>query len=381
MNFELTEEQRMVRDMVREFAQGEIAPQAQHIDETGEFPWDIIKKMGELGFLGLPFPEEYGGAGADYMSFVLAVEELAAVSGSIALIFNAHISLGSSPINQFGTPQQKHDWLTPLATGEGLGAFALTEPGSGSDSAAMKTTAQLRNQTWALNGQKMWISNAAVARSMVVAAKTDPQAGHQGISNFIVPTNAPGLSIGKDEPKMGMRGSVTNQVFFEDCRIPEYLLLGTLNQGFAQFMQILDAGRLTVASMALGLARAAYQKSLAYAKERYAFGRPIAEFQAIQFKLADMATELEAARLLIYKAVYMKERGERITGIAAMAKLFASEAAERACSQAIQIHGGMGYSRDVPVERYYRDMRLTLLGDGTSDIQRIIIARQLMREK
>lgn len=381
MNFELTDEQRMVRDAVRNFAQGEIAPRAREIDESGQFPWDIIRTMGRLGFLGLPFPEEYGGAGGDYLSFVLAIEELAAVSGTVALITNAHISLGASPIYHFGTEAQKQTWLAPLARGEGLGAFALTEPGSGSDSAAMKTTATRQGKAWRLNGQKMWISNAAVARSLVVAAKTDPAAGHSGISNFIVPADAPGLTIGKDEPKMGMHGAVTNQVYFEDCRIPEDALLGHLGQGFRQFMTILDVGRISVASMALGLARAAYEQSMAYAKERYAFGRPIGEFQAVQFKLADMATDMEAARMLILKAVYMKERGERITGIAAMAKVFASEAAERACSQAIQIHGGMGYSRDVPVERFYRDTRLTLLGDGTSDIQRLIIARQLMRSR
>lgn len=379
MDFELITEQRMIRDMVREFAQAEIVPRAQEIDEKAEFPGDIVEKMAQLGLLGLPFPEAYGGAGADYLSFVLAVEEIAAASGSMAIIFNGHVSLGAMPIYLFGSEAQKQKWLVPLAQGQGLGAFALTEPHSGSDSAALRTSAVKQNGSWVLNGQKMWITSGAVARSLVVAAKTDPAAGARGISNFIVPAGTPGLSAGKDEKKMGMKGSPTNQVYFQDCRIPEENLLGKLNEGFKQFMITLDSGRLTVAAMALGLGRAAYEHSLRYAKERHAFGQAIANFQAIQFKLADMATELEAARLLLYKAVAMKEKGERITQIAAMAKLFASEAAERACSQAIQVHGGMGYSQEMVVERLYRDNRLTLIGDGTSDIQRLLIARQILK--
>ncbi len=379
MDFELTVEQRMLRDMVREFAQAEIAPRAQEIDDQDEFPRDLVERMAQLGLLGLPFPEEYGGAGADYLSFVLAVEEIAAASGSMAVIFNGHVSLGAMPIYLFGTEAQKQQWLVPLAQGQGLGAFALTEPHSGSDSAALRTSAVKQNGDWVLNGQKMWITSGAVARSLVVAAKTDPAAGSHGISNFIVPAGAPGLSAGKDEKKMGMKGSPTNQIYFQECRIPEENLLGKLNEGFKQFMITLDAGRLTVAAMALGLGRAAYEQSLKYAKERRAFGQAIANFQAIQFKLADMATELEAARLLLYKAVATKEKGQPLTQIAAMAKLFASEAAERACSQAIQIHGGMGYSQEMGVERLYRDNRLTLIGDGTSDIQRLLIARQILK--
>ena len=379
MDFELTEEQRMIRDTVREFALGEIVPRARDIDEQGEFPHDLIKQMGKLGLMGLPFPEKYGGSGADSISYALTVEEIAAASGSVALIYNAHVSLGATPINMFGTEAQKQKWLVPLATGESLGAFALTEPQAGSDAAAMRTTALKRDNEWVLNGQKMWITNGGVARCVVLAAKTNPDAGARGVSNFIVPTDALGFVVGKNEPKMGMKGSVTNQLFFEDCCIPEENLLGTLNEGFKQFMIILDAGRIAVAAMALGLGRAALEKSMAYARERHAFGRSIAEFQAIQFKLADMAMELEAGRMLTYKAAVAKDRGERLTKLAAMAKVFASEAAERACSQAIQILGGMGYSREMPVERYYRDMRLTLIGDGTSDIQRLVIARQMLK--
>lgn len=380
MDFELTEEQRMIRDGVRKFAQGEIVPRAREIDETGEFPRDIIKKMGELGLMGLPFPETYGGAGADTISCLLALEEIAAASGSVAITYNAHLSLGAAPIYLFGTEAQKQKWLVPLARGEALGAFALTEPHSGSDSAAMKTRAEDCGNEWSLNGQKMWITSGSVAHSFIVAAKTDPAAGTHGVSNFIVPADAPGFAVGKDEPKMGMKGSPTNQLYFQDCRLPKENLLGKLNEGFKQFMMVLDAARITISAMALGLGRAALEQSLKYAKEREAFGQPIADFQSIQIKLADMATELEAARLLMYKAAVMKDRGERITKIAAMAKVFATEAADRICWQAIQVHGGMGYSRELPVERYYRDNRLTLIGDGTSEIQRLLIARHLLKE-
>lgn len=380
MSFELTEEQRMIRAAAREFAQAEIAPRAREIDETGQFPADIFKQMGELGLMGLPFPERYGGAGADTLSFALALEEIAAASGSVAITFNAHVSLAAMPIYLFGSEAQKQQWLAPLARGEGIGAFALTEPHAGSDAAALKTGAALQGDEWVVNGQKMWITSASVARTIVLAAKTNPAAGARGISNFIIPANAPGLTVGKDEPKMGMRGSPTNQLFFENCRIPKENLLGTLDEGFKQFMITLDGARITIAAMALGLGRAALEHALNYAREREAFGQPIAGFQTIQCKLADMATELEAARLLIQKAACLKDKGERITKIAAMAKVFTTEAADRACWQAIQIFGGMGYSREVPVERIYRDNRLTLIGDGTSEIQRLLIARQLLNE-
>jgi alkylation response protein AidB-like acyl-CoA dehydrogenase len=379
MNFDLTEEQRLLREAVREFARNEIAPQARDIDEKGEFPRAVIEQMGRLGLMGLPFPEKYGGAGADTISYALAVEEIAAASGSVALIYNAHVSLGAAPIYLFGSEAQKQAWLVPLAKGEGLGAFALTEPHAGSDAAALRTTAVKHGQEWVLNGQKMWISSGSVSRSIVVAAKTDPSAGAHGVSNFIVPAGAPGLTVGKDEPKMGMHGSPTNQLFFEGCRLPGENLLGRLNEGFKQFMITLDGARISIAAMALGLGRAALELSLTYAREREAFGQPIANFQAVQLKLADMATELEAARLLIYQAAVLKDRGQRFTRQAAMAKLYASEAADRACWQAIQIYGGMGYSREMHVERLYRDNRVTLIGDGTSEIQRLLIARQLLK--
>lgn len=379
MNFDLTEEQRMIRDSVREFAQTEIAPRAHEIDEAGEFPHDIFEQMGELGLMGLPFPEEYGGAGADTVTYALAVEEISAASGSIGLAYAAHVSLGCNPIYMFGTEEQKQQYLVPLATGEGLASFGLTEPHSGSDAAALKTTATRDGDAWILNGQKMWITSGGVARTIVVAAKTDPEAGTRGISNFIVPTETPGFVVGKDEPKMGLKGSVTNQLFFEDCQVPSDSLLGEPGEGFKQFMITLDGGRISIGAMALGLGQAAYEKAVEYAQEREAFGKNISEFQAIQWKLADMATELQAARLLIYKAAKKKDDGEDFTKDAGMAKLFASEAADRACWEAIQIHGGMGYSREVPVERYYRDNRLTLIGEGTSEIMRLVIAREILK--
>lgn len=379
MDFDLTDEQRMIRDSVREFAQSEIAPRAHEIDESGEFPHDIFAQMGELGLLGLPFPEEYGGAGADTISYALAVEEISAASGSVGLGYAAHISLGSSPIYMFGTEEQKQEFLVPLVTGEVLSSFALTEPHSGSDAAALKTTAIRDREEWVLNGQKMWITSGGVAGMVVVAAKTDLDSGVRGISNFIVPTDTRGFIVGKDEPKMGARGSVTNQLYFEDCRVPAGNLLGQLGEGFKQFMITLDGGRISIGAMALGLGHAAVEIAIDYAKERQAFGHPIEDFQAIQWKLADAATELRAARLLIYKAAKLKDAGKDFSQAAATAKLFASEAADRACWEAIQIHGGMGYSREVPVERYYRDNRLTLIGEGTNEIMRLVIAREILR--
>ncbi|MFQ5342883.1 MAG: acyl-CoA dehydrogenase [Anaerolineae bacterium] len=379
MDFELTDEQRMIRDAVREFAQSEIEPRAHDIDESGTFPHDIFKQMGELGLMGLPFPEKYGGAGADTVSYALAVEEISAASGSVGLTYAAHVSLGSSPIYMFGTEEQKEKYLVPLATGEGLGAFGLTEPHSGSDAAALKTMATRDGDEWVLNGQKMWITSGAVARSVVVAANADPEAGVHGVVNLIVPAGTPGFTPGKNEPKMGLKGSVTNQLIFDNCRVPVENLLGQEGEGFKQFMITLDGGRISIGAMALGLGRAALEKALEYAKERRAFGKAIAEFQAIQWKLADMATELEAARLLLYKAARLKDEKKHFTREAAVAKLFASEAADRACWEAIQIHGGMGYSREVPVERYYRDNRLTLIGEGTSEIMRLVIAREILK--
>jgi butyryl-CoA dehydrogenase len=380
VDFELTEEQRLIRDTVRDFAQNEIAPIAHHTDETGEFPWPTFKKLAELGLMGLPFPEEYGGAGGDTVSYALAVEELAAACGSTALTYAAHVSLGCWPIYAFGTEAQKSKVLQPLARGEGLGAFGLTEPQAGSDAAELRTTATRDGDVWVLNGQKMWITSGSIADVVIVAAVTDPSRGVHGISNFLVEKGTPGFIPGKDEPKMGLKGSVTSQLFFDDCRVPAENLLGQPNEGFAQFMKTLDGGRISIGAMALGLGRAALEAATAYAKERKAFGHAIAEFQAIQWKLADMATELEAARLLLCQAAVLKDRGKAYGKQAAMAKLFASEAAEHACFEAIQIFGGYGYSREYPVERYYRDNRLTQIGEGTSEIQRLVIARHVLRE-
>lgn len=380
MDFRLTEEQQMIRDMVRELAQNEIAPRARHVDETGEFPADNFRQMAGLGLMGLPYPEQYGGAGGDTVSYALAVEEISAACGSTGLTYAAHISLACAPLYLFGTEEQKQKYLVPLCKGEIFGAFGLTEPQAGSDAAGLKTTAIQDGDTWVLNGQKMWITSGGIAEVVLVAAVTDAWRGANGISNFIVERGTPGFTSGKNEPKMGLKGSITSQLFFEDCRVPAKNLLGEVNGGFRQFMQTLDGGRISIGAMALGLGCAAFEAAVQYSRERVAFGHPISDFQAIQHKLANMATELEAARLLIYQAAAMKDQGLKITKEAAIAKLFASEAAERACFEAIQIHGGMGYSREVPVERYYRDNRLTAIGEGTSEIQRLVIARQILGE-
>jgi butyryl-CoA dehydrogenase len=379
LDFELNDEQRAIRDSVRRFAQESVAPLAHEIDEESRFPAEIFEQMGQLGLLGLPVPEKYGGVGADTLSYALAVEELSAACGSTGLTYAAHTSLACMPLLWFGTEAQKEKYLVPLAQGEGLGAFGLTEPQSGSDAAGLRTTAVQDGDTWVLNGQKMWITSGSIADVVIVAAVTDAAQGARGISNFIVEKGTPGFTPGKDEPKMGLKGSITSQLFFENCRVPADNLLGQPNEGFVQFMKTLDGGRISIAACSLGLGRAAYEAALAYAKERQAFGRPISHFQAIQFKLADMATQLNAARLLIYQAATLKDRGLPFDKEAAMAKLFASEITERACFEAIQIHGGYGYSREYPVERIYRDVRLMSIGEGTSEILRQVIARRLLR--
>lgn len=380
MDFQLTEEQRAIQEMVRDFAEKEIAPRAAEIDRTDEFPADVFAKMGAQGLLGLPYPEEYGGGGADTISQALAIEEIARVSGSVGLTYAAHLSLGCGPIYLFGTEEQKQKWLVPLAKGEGLGALALTETKSGSDLAgSVATTAVLQGDEWILNGTKMYVTSGAVARSIIVLCATDKSKGHRGLSMIIVPRDAPGLVIGKVEEKMGLHGSLTTQVFLEDCRVPKENLLGVEGAGFKQAMITLDGGRIGIGAMALGLGRAALEASIKYAKERQAFGKPIAEFQAIQWMIADSMTELEAARLLVMQAAHLKDTGQKFSQQAAMAKLFASEAADRACWKAIQIHGGAGYLRDFPVERFYRDNRLTMIGEGTSEILRMVIARNILR--
>ena len=378
MDFRLNDEQRLIRDTVREFAQKEIGPRAKEIDEREVFPFDIFQKMGPLGIMGLPYPEKYGGGGADTVSYALAVEEVSKASGSVGLSYAAHISLAGGPLNLFGTDEQKRKYLQPLCAGKWLGAFGLTEPQAGSDAAALQTRAVRDGDSWLLNGQKMWITNGSIADVVIVAAVTDPARPRHSISNFIVEKGTPGFRPGKDEPKMGLHGSVTSQLFFENCRVPAENLLGNEGEGFPQFMKTLDGGRIGIGAMALGLGVAAFEAALKYARERQAFGQAIGNFEAIQWMLADAATELEAARLLVYQAALLKDQGMPYAEAAAMAKLFASEAADRACFQAIQIHGGMGYSRDVPVERYYRDNRLTLIGEGTSEIQRLIIARHIL---
>ena len=380
MDFRPTEEHHMIRRMVREFAEKEIAPRAEEIDETDRFPDDIFRRMGELGIIGLPFPEEYGGSGFGYTSLVIALEEIARVSGSMAITLDAQTSLYCEPIYLFGTDEQKRKYLSPAARGEKIGCFGLTEPQAGSDAGATRTHAVRDASTgeWVINGQKNFITNGSIADFAVITAKTDPDKGSRGISAFIVEKGTPGFEPGRDEKKMGLKGSVTSELFFENCRIPAENLLGRENEGFEQFLTTLDAGRVAIAAMAVGLAQGAFERAVAYAKEREQFGQPIAKFQAIQWMIAEMATEIEAARLMVQRAAWLREQGQRFTKEAAMAKLFATETSERACHKAIQIHGGYGYAREYAVERMYRDQRLCAIGEGTNQIQRLVIARQVL---
>jgi butyryl-CoA dehydrogenase len=380
MDFAPTEEHRLIRRMVREFAEKEIAPRAQEIDETDQFPGDLFRRMGELGIIGLPFPEEYGGSGGDYTGLVIALEEIARVSGSMAITLDAQTSLYCEPVYLFGSELQKQKYLAPAARGEKIGAFGLTEPQAGSDAGATRTRAIRDKETgeWIINGQKNFITNGSIADFAVITAKTDPEAGTRGISAFIVEKGTPGFEAGRDEKKMGLKGSVTSELFFENCRVPGDNLLGKENEGFRQFLTTLDAGRVAIAAMAVGLAQGALDKAVAYAQEREQFGQPIAKFQAIQWMIAEMATETDAARLLVNRAAWLKERGERFTKEAAMAKLFATEMSERVCYKSIQIHGGYGYVKEYEVERMYRDQRLCAIGEGTNQIQRLVIARQVL---
>lgn len=379
MDFELSEEQKLFQKSMRDFAEKEIRPLARETDAQGRFPWETIRKMAAMGMLGLPIPEAYGGAGADYLSYAIAVEEVSRVCGSTGITMAAHTSLGSMPFVYFGTEEQKRKYLVPLARGEKLGAFGLTEPGAGSDAAGIQTTAVLKGDEWVINGQKTFITSGSIADVIVIAARTDPAAGSRGISNLIVEKGAPGFRAGRDEDKLGLRGSVTSQLFFEDCRVPKENILGKPGEGFKQFLTVLDGGRISIGAMALGLAQAALEGAVAYSKQRVQFGQPIASFQAIQWMLADMATEIEAARLLVYRAAWLKDRGVRFTREAAMAKLYASEAAERAAFKALQIHGGYGYTKDYDIERIYRDQRLCTIGEGTSEILRLVISRQVLQ--
>jgi len=378
MHFELNEEQKLIHKMVRDFAENEVKSIAQEADREHRFPMETFRKMARLGFFGLPFPEEYGGMGGDSMSYAIALEEISRAYGSMGITFIAQTSLTASPIYLFGNEEQKQKFLVPLARGEKVGSFGLTEPEAGSDAGATKTTAVLDGDEWVINGQKNFVTNGSIADIVVFTAKTDPTERTRGISSFIVEKGTPGFRPGRDEDKMGLLGSITSELFFEDCRIPKENLLGNEGEGFKQFLTTLDGGRIGIGAMALGLAQAAFEAALEYSKERKQFGQPICNFQAIQWMLADMATEIDAARLLVYRAAWLKDQGARFTKEATMAKLYASEMAERACFKAIQIHGGYGYVREYDVERFYRDQRLCTIGEGTSEIQRLVIARLLL---
>ncbi|WP_100330997.1 acyl-CoA dehydrogenase [Bacillus xiapuensis] len=378
MNFELTNEQLMLKEMVRDFASQEIKPYAQRLDETSEFRRETFKKMGELGLLGIPFPEKYGGAGGDTISYAISVEEIGKACGGTGLSYAAAISLGASPIYYFGTEKQKQEWLVPMAKGEALGAFGLTEPNAGSDAGGTQTKAELEDDEYVINGEKCWITNAGYARQIIVTAVTGKREdGKKIVSAIIVPTDAPGVKISCHYDKMGVRASNTCEIILDQVRVPKENLLGDSQKGFSQFLFTLDGGRISIAALAVGIAQAALEKAVQYAKERVQFGQPISKFQAIQFKLADMATEVELARNLVYKAAWLKDQGKPFGKEAAMAKLFASETSFRASNQAIQIHGGYGYMREYEVERYLRDAKLLEIGEGTSEIQRLVIARHL----
>jgi alkylation response protein AidB-like acyl-CoA dehydrogenase len=376
----LTDDELMLRGTIRRFAEDEVLPGELERDKKAEFHSDLVKKLAELGFLGIPVPEEYGGAGMSTMCYVLTVEEIAKISGSLALTLAAHTSLGTMPIVDFGSDEQKRTFVPPLARGDYLGSFGLTEPGAGSDAGATKTTATREGEEYVLSGQKAWITNAGEAGSFIVTARTSAGRGTEGISAFIVMRETKGFSVGKPEKKLGLHSSDSRPIFFDHCRVPASQRLGPEGDGFKYFMRTLDRGRIVIGAMALGLAEGALARSLQYAKERKTFGREIANHQAIAFKLADMATEVEAARLLIYNAARRKDAGLPFAREAAMAKLFASEMAMRATSDAIQIHGGYGFTREYHVERMYRDAKLCTIGEGTSEVQRLVISRSLVQE-
>jgi alkylation response protein AidB-like acyl-CoA dehydrogenase len=375
MNFDLTSEQAMIKRTIREFAEEEVAPGAIERDKTKQFPTEIFKKLGELGMLGLPFPEEYGGAGADTVSFAIVTEELSKACASTGITYSAHISLGGAPINLFGTEEQKQKYLAPICTGESLGAFGLTEPNAGSDAGGTQTTAKEVDGEYIINGSKNFITNASYAKHLAMTAITGNVDGKKEISAIIVPTDAPGFSVIDNYEKMGLNASNTTQLVMEDVHVPVENLLGKKGEGFKQFLVTLDGGRIGIGAMAVGVAQAAYEKALQYAKERQQFGRPISQFQAIQFKLADMAMKIELARNMVYKAAWLKDQGRPFSKEASMCKLYASEIAMEVADQAVQIHGGYGYMREYEVERYMRDAKLLEIGEGTSEVQRMVIAR------
>ncbi len=380
MNFDLTDEQRLIQQTVRDFAQSEVAPRAEEMDRTHQFPYDLVATMADLGLMGLPYPERYGGAGGDTVSYAIAVEEVSRADASTGITLAAHVSLGSAPFYLFGSEAQKQDYLVPLARGERLWGFALTEPEAGSDAGATRTRAQLDDGNWVINGSKCFITNSGtlITAGVTVAAVTGTRPdGKSEISTIIVPSGTPGFQVDPPYNKMGWRASDTHGLTFTDCAVPEENLLGTRGGGYKQFLEVLDGGRISVAALSVGLAQACLDASLAYAKQRRQFGQPIGKFQAIQFKLADMATDIEMARLMTYKAAWLKDQKRDFSLTAGMAKLYASEASKRAADQAVQIHGGYGFMDEYAVSRYYRDCKINEIGEGTSEVQRLVIARQL----
>jgi alkylation response protein AidB-like acyl-CoA dehydrogenase len=380
MEFELNEEQQQVKWSVREFAEAEIAPHVMEWDESQHFPVELWPKIAELGLTGVIFPEEYGGAGMGYVEYATIIEELSRVDGSVGISVAAHNSLCSNHIFMYGTEQQKQKYLVPLAQGKHLGAWGLTEPGAGSDASGTRTTAVRQNGGWVVNGAKNFITHAIHGDTCVAMAVTDRSQRSKGISAFIFEKGMAGFAPSKKENKLGLRASETASVIFEDCHVTQENLLGEEGKGFVNAMQILDGGRISIAALAVGIAQGAYESAVRYSKEREQFGKPISEFQAIQFKLADMAVQIEAARLLMYRAAYLKDNGKKTTKESSMAKLYASEMSVRVCEEAIQIHGGYGYTKDYPPEKYWRDSKLCTIGEGTSEIQRIIIARELLKQ-
>jgi short-chain 2-methylacyl-CoA dehydrogenase len=379
VDLQLTDEQRLLRDTVREFARAEVAPVAEELDRTKAFPYDLVAKLGELGLMGIPFPQEYGGGGADTLSYALCVEELARVDSSVCITLAAHTSLGTMPIHLWGTVEQKSEWLPPLCAGERLAAFGLTEPEAGSDAGATRTRARLDDSEWVIDGAKQFITNSGtdISGCVTITAVTGDQEGRREISNIIVPNGTPGYEPGEPYRKMGWNASDTRPLTFSDCRVPDSNLLGRRGEGFKNFLHILDGGRIGVAAMGVGLAQGALDEAISYAKERRAFGQPISKFQAIQAKIADLSAQIEAARLLTYRAALEKDRGESFTLTAAQAKLLTGRLAVRATEEAVQIHGGYGYIEEYPVCRFYRDAKILTIGEGTDEIQQMVIARQL----
>jgi alkylation response protein AidB-like acyl-CoA dehydrogenase len=380
VDFEYTPEQIQLRREVREFAATEIAPHVLEWDENQIFPLDVVKKLGQLGYMGAIFPEEYGGAGLGYVEYSIIIEELSRVDGSVGIIVAAHTSLCSNHIYKAGSEEQKRKYLTKLTSGEWIGCWSLTEPEAGSDAAGTRTTAVRDGNCWMLNGSKTFTTNAHYADVCVGMAMTDRTAARHGISAFILEKDTPGFRAGKKENKLGLRASATGEVIFSNCRLPQDQMLGKQGEGFVDSLRILDGGRVSIAALSIGMAQGAYDAALKYSKLRKQFGRPISEFQAIQHKLVDMATKIDASRLLTYRAAKMIDAGKRVTRESAMAKLFSSEAAVWIANEAVQIHGGYGFIKDYPVEKFYRDVKLCTIGEGTSEIQRLVIARQLLKD-